>query len=812
MKTYSFDDADRSIVFHRHDLPMPWINYLSNGNLHAFVSQAGGGLCWWKCPVTYRMTRYRAYNLPVDSPGFYVYIRQKNGATWSPSFRPCETSLDSWECRHRPGITSFRARKGSLEATLELFMAPDQDVLVWDLEIRNNGKTAEDVDVFGYVELSQLQLMNEMTYGYYQKWAVRVFHDAGSDSVISLNYYRSDPPKTEPPLVYFASDRKSASHACNRDSFCGQYRDERNPAAVDQGKCDNADLHSGEGCAALQVRLSVPAGKCEKTAFFLGVTPGALQDFAKAVADTRTTLAVLRQPGFVNARKKKSSEWWKDHLDVYQCAVPDPDVERQINTWNPLQCVHTGRYSRSISQSAQGFRGIGFRDTAQDMLAIAYRKPGWAKKMLKYLCTQQYEDGHSVLESFPERNQQAWESVRSDTHLWPQLLAYAIAAETGDASFVDEKTPFLSAKDLQSPVGEATIWDHLMLAFQFTERKLGAHGLPLILNSDWNDHFGTFGRKGRGETVFAAQQYVWSLRKMIELAAFRKDESALELLNALLEKQCKVLDAVAWDGDWWLRGFDDDGRPVGTASSERGRVWLNTQSWAVLSGTGSREQLEQGMNAVRQNLDTDVGIRIFVPGYPTYPEVPQPSVKWLAPGCAENAGIFCQANAWAVMAEALLGRADNAWKYYRQLIPHVALKAVGLERYQAEAYAYVSTILSMEHERGGWANVNQVTGTAAWMDVAATQYLLGVQARLEGLAIDPCIPASWKGFEVTRLFRGCRIGIEVKNDAGVQKGIAAISIDGQALDLSRGPLIPASLLAGRQSVKVTAVMGESGGG
>ena len=607
--------------------------------------------------------------------------------------------------------------------------------------------------------------------------------------------------------MYFASRRRSVSRACNRDAFCGNYRDERNPAAVEWGTCDNADLHGGEGCAAVQVRLSLPPGGREREAFFLGVEPGALRDYAAAVAGARRSVAAAREEAFVPGQKAACERWWREHLDVFQCRVPEADVDRQINTWNPVQCVHTGRYSRSISQSAQGTRGLGFRDTAQDMLAVAYRKPDWAQRTLAFLCSQQYEDGHSVLESFPERHQPAWESVRSDTHLWPHALAYAIAAETGEVAVLDERMPFLSDKDGMSPVGGATLWEHLLLAFRFTESRLGAHGLPLILNSDWNDHFGTFGRKGRGESIFASQQYIWALRHALEMARRRGDDGARESLQGLLDKQKRALEAEAWDGAWWRRGFDDDGLAVGTATAERGRIWLNVQSWAVLCGAGTRSRWEQGMDAVRRHLDTDLGIRIFSPSYPTYPEAAQPSVKWLAPGCAENAGIFCQANAWAVMAEALLGRAENAWKYYRQLIPHRALNHVGLQRYQAEPYAYVSTILSSEHARAGWANITQVTGTAAWMDVAATQYLLGVRPRLDGLLIDPCIPASWPGFRVTRVFRNCRLAIDVTNAACVEWGVAALTVDGQRLDLAHGAVIPAARLAGKAAVNVVVAMG-----
>lgn len=804
-ETYRFDDASRAIVVDRHDLPFPWINYLSNGTLHAFVSQAGGGMCWWKEPMTYRITRYKRHALPADAPGFYVYIRHADGTVWSPSFRPCDTAPDSWECRHTPGITEFEARKGNLEARLRLFVAQDVDALVWDLTLTNHGDEPEPVDVFAYVELSQLQYMNEATFGYYQKWAVKVFHDAESDAVLYMNYFRDDSQANDPPLVYFAATRKSVSYSCNRDRFCGNYRDERNPIAVEHGQCDNETLNGGEGCASLHVRLDLPAGASENTSFFLGATPGVLKDHDGCLSQTLDTLYKVRLPGFSEDQLEKTRTWWQEHLDVYQCELPDTDAQRQVNTWNPVQCVHTGRYSRSVSQSANGVRGVGFRDTAQDMMAIAYRKPEWARERLLYLCTFQFEEGWVEHEVCPHRDNLPAESKNSDNHLWLPMLAHAIVSETGDLGLLDEAIPFL-AEDRRSHTAEVSLWDHLMRAFDFTENNLGTHGLPLILRSDWNDHFGTFGRADRGETVMVAQQYIYAMRLMLELADARGDAAAKDMLNERIEKQCRTLNEMAWEGRWWVRGFDDEGNPVGVSDAEYGRIWLNSQSWAVFGRVGEHARLIAAMDSVREHLDSDLGVRIFSPGFPTYPEVEDPKAKWLAKGCGENASIFCHANTWAIIAEAMLGRADNAWKYYRQVIPHVASQHIGIERYRSEPYAYVSTIFAPEHEQAGWANINQVTGTAAWMDVAATQYLLGIRPAPTGLLIDPCIPADWKGYKVTRRFRGCHITIEVRNPHGAQKGITSLRVDDEAVDISHGPLLPASAIAGCGKARVIAVM------
>lgn len=802
---YAFSDSDRAIDFSRHDTPTPWINYLSNGRLHAFVSQAGGGLCWWKSPLIYRLTRYRMYNLPIDSPGFYIYIRTKDGVVWSPTFRPCETALDQWRSRHQPGQTTFYARKGDLQAELTLFVAPDHDVMVWDLKLTNLSERPVEADVFGYVELSLLGRNEEMNWGYYMKYQIKTWYDPQAAAVMYFYGHDNHPALKEIPLVYFAASRPAASFDGDRDKFVGPYHYERNPIAVERGHCSNSALEGGEPCGALQVPVTVAAGKQERLQFFLGTAPHALFEFSQAVKTAGEILTQLRSPGVVDQQHAKLETWWDQHLGAFQCQVPSADAQRLINLWNPVQCVHTGRYSRSISFYAPGIRGVGFRDTCQDMLAIAYRRPEWARDMLCFQLGQQYEDGHVVHAAFREENQPPWTTVHSDDHLWLHLLAYAVIAETGDLSILSQSVPYLAA-DSKAAGRDATIWEHLLSALNFTETHLGRHGIPLTLHSDWNDVIGKFARKGLGESIFAGQQYVYSLRLMIELAQAAGKDADERHLQQLLAKQTKALEACAWDGQWWRRGFDDDGTALGCSDSPFGKIWLNPQSWSVLCGIGTGPQLRAGMQAVSDNLDTEVGLKILTPSFKTWPEVPDPFSGY-RPGCGENGAIFCHANTWAIIAEALLGNADRAWKYYTQLLPDVAARKVGIERYRGEPYAYSSNILGPENSNFGCSNVTQVSGTAAWMDIAATQYLLGIRPQVGGLRIDPCIPADWKSFGVRRLFRGCNLQISVTNPAGVSKGVRSIKLDGVALDISHGPLIPAAALAGKHSVRVEVEMG-----
>lgn len=790
MDTYSFVDQERAIVINRADTPSPWINYLSNGNLHAFVSQAGGGMCWWKSPSVLRLTRYRAHHLPIDSPGFYTYIRESDGTCWSPTVRPCDVVPDVWRAIHRPGITRFEAIHKGLGANLELFITPDMDSLVWTVELTNFRSEPTEINVFGYVEFSLHEWLREFLDNLYFKHQLKTWFDAELNSVLYLYHFNHHVRADIAPLVAFGCNAPISSFDGDRDRFVGPYRFERNPVAVERGSCFNSRLEGGEPCGALHTRIAnLEPGETRRIQFYLAVSGGALTDYVKARNDLSQTIDRLRDSHAIEAQRAKLYDWWDIQFGVYQCELPDHDSQRQINIWNPVQSVHTGRYSRSISSTAPGKRGVGFRDTCQDMLAIAYRKPAWATEVFVRHLSWQLEDGHAAHEGWLVENQKPDISKPwSDDHLWLPMLAHAIIAETGDTKLLDVHAPWLRV-DGSGPVGSASVWQHLCQAMEFTHSHRGQHGLPLTLSGDWNDIIGRFSRKGKGESVFAAQQYCYVLGLMATLAKAKGDEPAVELYMNRRKEQLQAIADCAWDGQWWCRGFDDEGSAVGSHAARWGRIFLNPQSWAVIGGCGTEEQRQSAMGAVSKELDTDLGLTLLAPGFDTFPNTADPFSGY-NPGCGENGAIFCHANTWAIIAEALLGNAARAWKYYRQLIPHRALQKAGVERYQAEPYAYVSNIIGPENVRFGFANVTQVTGTAAWMDIAATQYLLGVKPEVEGLRLDPCIPAEWESFTVLRKFRDRQLNIRFENPDHVSKGVASIRVSGILVETSGEHIVP----------------------
>ncbi len=795
---FRFNDGERAIHIRRFDTPQPWINYLSNGRFHAFVSQAGGGFAWWRSPVILRLTRYRQFHLPLDTPGFYIYIRHPDGSAWSPTFRPCETPLDAWEACHQAGRTTFTAEKAGVRATLTLFVPPDHDALVWDLALSRADGPPLALDVFAYVEHSQLNWDAEHSWGYYIKLMVKTWFDAASGSV---NYlcHAGNPREDESPLVFLGTDGPVESHCGSRNDFIGDYRSERNPLAVEQGRCGNETISCGEAASALHRRIRLASGTPARLIFVLGVAPRALVDLAGAEAARDTMLKALANPATVDAQAATLAAWWEEQFGVMQCAIPDPAAERQVNTWNVINSVHAGRYSRSVNTVAPGIRGIGFRDTCQDMIAVAYRRPEWAFQTLRFLMSQQYRDGHTVHYAFPEERRPPTLSVRSDNHLWLPLVAHAIVAETGDLASLEAPVAFL-AGDHASTDGEGTVWEHLMASIRFTANNLGAHGLPLTFASDWNDIIGRFNRTGKGETVFAGMQYVLCLRLLIAMAE-AAGKTELAWLRDCLQAQEQALLACAWDGAWWRRGFDDDGHPVGSQSCACGQLFLNPQSWAILAGIGDRRQQEAGMAVVADRLDTGIGLKILVPSFESWGE--SEAKTGYGPGCGENGAIFCHANTWAVMAEALLGNADRAWKYFTQLIPANAMRTVGIDRYRAEPYAWVSNIVGPDNPRHGWANVEQITGTAPWMDIAATQYLLGLRPTIPGLLVDPCLPRDWREIRLRRRWRGCALDIHIENASGTGKGVRQMMIDGSPVAPAGTPgLLTPEMLGDRPRARI----------
>ena len=716
------------------------MNYLSNGTFHTMMSQAGGGVAFHKSPQIWRINHYKFFHIPTDRSGFYAYIKD-NDSVWCPTNEPCKTKPEKWTSTHGMGYTRFEASKDGLSAVATYFVGKYENCLIWNLKLTSD--TDRKITLFPYVELGMMEFMRELQWQCYNKHQLIC---KNMDDVLVYNYAVENQPKPdETPLVYFAADMPVSAFDCDRDEFIGSYRSEENPQNVEKGHCTNSTMYGGDPCFALEIEIDLKAGEEKEINVFLGT--------AMTEEEIKKSVSNVREKGFVEKSFKALNEQWDEYLSKFQCEIPDKDAETMINIWNPYQAERNFQFSRNISYYATGtFRGVGVRDTAQDILAMVPFDIRRAKDKLNLLFTQQYKDGHCNHYCFPNEGWEPVTRIHSDNHLWLVMACYNIIMEEGKLDYLDEVVEFYDG-------GEATVWEHIQKSIDFCMANLGEHGFPLMLSSDWNDMLYRVCQKGKGESIWTAMQFGTVLPMIAEIAEL-KGEDGKKYMD-IYEAQKELVNTVAWDGEWFRRCITDEGKFIGSKSEPQAKIWLNTQSWSVISKMGDSDKQIQAMDNVKKHLDTELGIKKIEPSMTTNYPSKEGALTCYNKGCGENGSVFCHANTWAIIAECMLNRPENAYKYYHQLLPMIAQEKAGEWRYKAEPYVYASNIFGPESDKFGLANVSWLTGTAAWMYVAVTQYMFGVKAKWDGLEINPCLPKEMLPAKITRVFRGKKYEIEI---------------------------------------------------
>lgn len=773
---YRFEDEKREVRILRYDLPTPWMNYLSNGSFTTMISHAGGGVAFYRSPQIFRVNHYRFFHLPTDRSGFYIYIRDGR-ELWCPTSQPLKEAPDQWNAFHGLGYTRFEAQKNGLRASATYFVGKGEDALIWNLKLLSDRE--REVVLVPFVELGMMEFQRELQWQCYNKHQLEVSWMEKEEALVYRYGVENQPRPELTPLVYFGADVPVSGFEGDRDEFIGPYRSEENPIALerigleqeggsDQGKdLGNSLLKGGDPCFALELKVHLQKGQEWEINIFLGT--------AHDKDQIRKSLSRLRKKGFVQSQYEELGRGWQDYLARFQCRVPDLETERMVNCWNPYQAHRNFLFSRNLSYYATGtFRGVGYRDTAQDVLAIIPFETNAAREKLRLLLSQQYRDGHVNHYFFPVEGFEPVTTVHSDDHLWTILAVWSLVMEEGNSTFLKEKAPYYDG-------GEDTVYRHLKQALSFTAGHLGKHGFPLMLRSDWNDALFRVCREGKGESIWTAMQLGLVLRKMEELAELMEDPATANWCRGFYAQQKELVNTLGWDGVWYRRAIMDNGEFVGRADCEEARIWLNAQTWAVLSGMGETDKVASAMEEVHRLLNTPLGIKKIHPPIVKFPNPEEPLTNYY-PGTGENGSVFCHANTWAVIAECLLGHGDRAYEYYHQLIPAVAMKKAGLWRYKAEPYVYASNIFGPDSLRFGLANVSWLTGTAAWMYLAVTQYILGVRAEYEGLRICPCLPEAWEEAFVTRRFREAEYRIILRKGKA-----AALLVNGERLSGDRIP-------------------------
>lgn len=762
-----FDAENHEYVITRPDTPTPWINYIGAGKYGGIVSQTGGGYSFDRDPKNKRILRYRYNAIPYDQPGRYVYLRdEKTGKFWSPTWSPTYTKLKHYECRHGLGYTSITSEYEKIMASLTYFVPDNEQALeVWIIKIKNLDNKPRRLKLFSYAEFSFYDSIKDQTN---VDWCQQINQAEFKHQTIFWSSFMKTLGYT-----FFAASEKIHSYDTDREKYIGPYRTLAHPLCVETGKCSNSLALRGNGVGGLCVEVTLKAQEEKEVVFILGTAdqPEAALPLIKKYQKPINCHKAL------NDLKKHMS----DYVGRFQVKTPDPEADAMINTWNQYQCKCTFNWSRFVSMYQLGVnRGMGFRDTAQDTLGVMHTIPQEARQTLIKLLKIQYQEGFAAHQFYPLTGEvavgDAAEGTKkaakwySDDHLWIVLAVCAYIKETGDFNFLHQNVPYLNGSD-------GSVFEHLESALEYSVSHVGQHGLCLLGWADWDDTLNLDTGKGSAESVWTTMLLGAALQEMINLSKITKKSSLAGKYANLHKHFAKIVNSTAgWDGQWYLRAYTDEGKKVGSRSNDKAKIYLLMQSWAVMSGFAGEKRSKTALASAHKYLNTKYGLVLIWPAY-THFDWRLGGTTTYPPGTKENGGIFLQTNPWQTIAQALVGNGDLAYQYYRQILPSSKNDIADL--YEVEPYVYCQNILGKEHPQFGLGRNSWLTGTAAWVMVAISQYILGIKPDYHGLTIDPCIPKKWKGFEVKRIFRGSTYFITVRNPKGVSRGVKSLILDGK---------------------------------
>jgi N,N'-diacetylchitobiose phosphorylase len=793
-----FDNENREYVIERPDVPVSWTNYLGVKDLCTVISHNAGGYSFYRGAEHQRVTRFRANGVPLDRPGHYCYLRDdQTGEYWSISWQPVgkELSRAQYQCRHGLSYSKFSCNYQDLQAEQTVFIPLDDDVELWDVRIRNTGATIREISLFSYVEFSfhHIEIDN-------QNLQMSLYASGSSyqDGIIEYDFFYE--PWT---FHFFASSFDPDSYDSLRDSFLGSYRTETNPIAVERGGCGNRSELGGNHCGALHKRLTLAPGEEARVIFMLGVGPRAKGREIKAhYSDTAN----------VDRAFEALKQYWQLKLAVLQCRTPNAGLDTMINIWTLYQaetCVVWSRFASFIEVG--GRTGLGYRDTSQDVMSVVHTNPTRCRQRIVELLKGQVSQGYGLhlfdpdwfdpekqkipqfksptVTPTPDRKSliHGLADVCSDDALWLVVSICEYVKETGDLALFHESVPFadVGCASACPDAIQPTVYEHLKRALDFSAEQVGPTGICKGLRADWNDCLNL----GGGESAMVSFLHHWALRAFVEAATYlgRHDDARKYCL--LAEKVRAACERELWDGQWYIRGITAKGVKIGTQESEEGKVFIESNTWAVVSDAASPERGAACMDAVDRYLYSPYGIHLLWPAF----SKPNDDIGFVArvyKGIKENAAIFSHPNPWAVIAECKLGRGNRAMKFYNSLLPYNQNDLI--ETREAEPYSYCQFVMGRDHTAYGRARHPWLTGSGGWNYTAATRWILGVRLSFEGLIVDPCIPSDWKEFEVVRQWRGATFRIEVRNPDGVEKGVKSMTLNGKPISGAIPPQVAGS--------------------
>ncbi len=811
MKFGYFDDSQQEYVIQTPRTPLPWINYLGCNGFFSLISNTCGGYSFYKDAKLLRMTRYRYNDVPADANGKYFYI--KDGDTvWNPAWQPVKTELDSYECRHGLGYSRFLGAKNQVEAQALVFVPMEDSCEITKLTVTNRSSAARELTLFSYVEWCLWNADDDMK-NFQRNLSIGEVEVEGS-AIFHKTEYR----ERRSHYAVYSVNAPVDGFDTSRDAFLGAYRGADHPAAVEAGACTNSIASGWSPIASHQINLTLGAGESRTFLFVLGYVENPDEEKWESPGVINKTRAYALLDKYNTEEKADKAfeqlrSYWRTLLARYTVSSSDEKVNRMVNIWNQYQCMVTFNMSRSASYYESGIgRGMGFRDSCQDLLGFVHLIPERARERIIDIASTQFPDGSAYHQYQPltKKGNSDIGSGFNDDPLWLIAGTSAYIRETGDLSILEEPVPFDNDMSVATP-----LLDHLKRSFNYTVTHKGPHGLPLIGRADWNDclnlncfsahpgeSFQTFGPSEGpvAESVFIAGMFVKYGEEYAQLCELMNDLTEAERARREVKIMYDAILKDGWDGDWFLRAYDAESHKVGSHECKEGQIYIEPQGFCVLAGVGVKEgHAKKALDSVKERLDTKYGVMILQPAYTEY-HLELGEVSSYPPGYKENAGIFCHNNPWVSIAETVLGRGDRAFDIYKKTCP-AYIEDIS-EIHRTEPYVYSQMVAGRDAKFHGEAKNSWLTGTAAWTFVNISQYILGVSPTHKGLSVDPCVPEGFGDFTVTRRFREGTYHIQVKNPSGVQKGVVSLSVDGKTLE---GNVIPYE--KGKTQYEVVVTMG-----
>ena len=796
MKFGYFDDKNKEYVITTPQTPLPWINYLGCNDFFSLISNTCGGYSFYKDAKLLRLTRYRYNDVPIDVNGKYFYIKDNN-TIWNPGWQPTKTELDSYECRHGIGYSRFTGTKNDISASILTFIPVNDNCEISQVKLENLSDSEKKISLFSYVEWCLWNADDDM------KNYQRNLSTGEVEVIGSTIYHKTEYRERRNHYAVYSVNASIDGYDTNRDDFLGAYRGADRPVAVESGACTNSIVSGWSPIASHQINLTLQPGETKSFIFVLGYVenPDDQKWEAHNIINKEPAnqlLAKYQTDSDVENAFSALNTYWEYLLSKYHVESENDKVNRMVNIWNQYQCMVTFNMSRSASYYESGIgRGMGFRDSCQDLLGFVHLIPDRARTRIIHIASTLFQDGSAYHQYQPltKKGNSDIGSGFNDDPLWLIACTSDYIRETGDTSILDEIVPFDNDMSVAQPLME-----HLKRSFDYIVTHKGPHNLPLIGRADWNDclnlncfsahpgeSFQTFGPSEGpvAESIFIAGMFVKYGTEYADLCDLTNQPEEAVRARTEVDSMKESILKDGWDGEWFLRAYDAFSNKVGSKECEEGQIYIEPQGFCVFAGVGLENgYAKKALDSVIEKLDTKYGIMLLQPAYTKY-HLELGEVTSYPPGYKENAGIFCHNNPWVSIAETILGRGDRAFEIYQKTCPSYVEDFSEIHR--TEPYIYSQMVAGADAPRHGEAKNSWLTGTAAWTFVNISQYILGIYPTLNGLSINPCVPKNFGNFTITRTFRDATYHIMVNNPDNVEKGIRSVLVDGTPID---GYIIP----------------------